>query len=74
MTEEINSNPDNRNVKIQNINIAVFSSDDYIRNSFAKENVSNFTELYSSIVNNFLAKRLGENNNQNSEDIKYKIC
>ena len=72
MTEDINSNPENRNVKIQNINIAVFSSDDYIRNSFAKENATNFTEIYNGIKY-FLEKKLAETNNQNREDIKSKI-
>lgn len=73
MTEEINNNTDNRNVKIQNINIAVFSSDDYIRNSFDKENSRNFTEIYNWIVNSFLEKKLGETNNLNSKEIKSKI-
>ena len=77
LTEDIDnlkSNPENRNVNIQNVNIPVFSSDDYIRNSFAKENVRDFVEIYNRIIDRYLAKRLGEKKPRlNSREIKNKI-
>ena len=77
MTEDINnfnSNPDSRNIIIRNINIPVFSSDDYIRNSFAKENIRDFEEIYNRIVDRYLSKRLVDNNlDLNSREFKNKI-
>ena len=62
MTKNIDKNSNNLHVNIEVVNIPVFSSEDYVRSSFSKENASDFLEIYNKITNSLLNKKITANN------------
>ena len=58
----IDKNSNNLHVNIEVVNIPVFSSEDYVRSSFSKENASDFLEIYNKIINSLLNKKITANN------------